>query len=432
MHRSSESIAALAAALAKAQSELSNPEKSLVATIGPDRPGEGARTFRYAPLSSGLEIVRKALGKQQIATVQTTAIDASTGTVNLTTILAHASGEWIASDWPVCRIAEMATPHRMGAALTYARRYALFTLIGIAGEDDLDAPDLNPRPQQQRGAETEGGSTTGALNGQMPRGRGNRKSGFRPTLDADTSAALREKLVHEVAGLNSAQDAARWARKALAAKNTLTASDARLVEVAFELRLSAFENRSEHVANLQAAARANPSSAPSRQRSAASGLRSCNGAVTVRDRAKPAGIDKSVLTIGEPRRYRDKAHLEFVASQPCVICGRKPSDPHHLRFAQRRALGRRVSDEFTVPLCRVHHREAHRSRNERAWWRRIGINPLKIAEMLWRKTRLPEPKAETGTASASRYPELAESRIKPTAVAQGNAAEEPASKQTAS
>src|SRR5256885_4975635 len=147
MHRSSESIAALAAALAKAQSELSNPEKSLVASIGSDRPGEGARTFRYAPLSSGLDIVRKGLGQQQIATVQTTAIDAATGTVNLTTLLAHASGEWIASDWPVCRLGDTAAPHRMGAALTYARRYALFTLVGIAGEDDLDAPDLNGRSQ---------------------------------------------------------------------------------------------------------------------------------------------------------------------------------------------------------------------------------------------------------------------------------------------
>src|SRR6266542_1975016 len=147
MHRSSESIAALAAALAKAQSELSNPEKSLVATIGSDRPGEGARTFRYAPLSSGLDIVRKALGQQQIAIVQTTAIDAASGTINLTTVLAHASGEWIASDWPVCRVADTANPHRMGAALTYARRYALFTLVGIAGEDDLDAPDLNGRPE---------------------------------------------------------------------------------------------------------------------------------------------------------------------------------------------------------------------------------------------------------------------------------------------
>ena len=143
MQRSSESIASLAAALAKAQAELVNPEKSLIG----DHPiamvrGEAERTFRYASLSSGLDIVRKTLGQHEIATVQTTAIDQTAGIVNLTTVLAHASGEWIASDWPVCAISETATPHRMGAALTYARRYALFTLVGIAGEDDLDAPDL--------------------------------------------------------------------------------------------------------------------------------------------------------------------------------------------------------------------------------------------------------------------------------------------------
>src|SRR5215510_13068532 len=142
MQRSSESVAALASALAKAQAELVNPEKSLTATIRTAAPGEGERTFRYAPLSSGLDIVRKTLGQHEIATVQTTAIDQASGIVNLTTVLAHASGEWIASDWPVCPIAEMASPQRMGAALTYARRYALFTLVGIAGEDDLDAPDM--------------------------------------------------------------------------------------------------------------------------------------------------------------------------------------------------------------------------------------------------------------------------------------------------
>ena len=86
--------------------------------------------------------MRKTLSQHEIATVQTTSLDQSAGVVNLTTVLAHASGEWIASDWPVCAIAETATPHRMGAALTYARRYALFTLVGIAGEDDVDAPDL--------------------------------------------------------------------------------------------------------------------------------------------------------------------------------------------------------------------------------------------------------------------------------------------------
>src|SRR5712664_2380002 len=142
MQRSSESVGALASALAKAQAELVNPEKSLTATIRTGGSGAGERTFRYAPLSSGLDIVRKTLGQHEIATVQTTAIDQASGIVNLTTVLAHASGEWIASDWPVCPIAEMASPQRMGAALTYARRYALFTLVGIAGEDDLDAPDI--------------------------------------------------------------------------------------------------------------------------------------------------------------------------------------------------------------------------------------------------------------------------------------------------
>jgi hypothetical protein len=135
MQRSSETIGAIAAALAKAQAELTNPEKSLVATIRPDGPGEVERSFRYAPLSSGLDIVRKTLGQHEIATVQTTAVDQTAGIVNLTTILAHSSGEWIASDWPVCAISDTATPHRMGAALTYARRYGLFTLVGIAGED---------------------------------------------------------------------------------------------------------------------------------------------------------------------------------------------------------------------------------------------------------------------------------------------------------
>src|SRR5256885_11684059 len=142
MPRSSESVAALAAALAKAQAELINPEKSLTATIRSVRPGEGNRSFRYAPLSSGLDIVRRTLGQHEIATIQTTAIDQPSGMVNLTTTLAHASGEWIASDWPVCPVAEIANPQRMGLALTFARRYALFTLVGIAGEDDIDAPDL--------------------------------------------------------------------------------------------------------------------------------------------------------------------------------------------------------------------------------------------------------------------------------------------------
>src|SRR5215813_1665159 len=166
MHRSSDSVAALASALAKAQAQLINPEKSLTATIRSGRAGEGERSFRYAPLASGLDIVRKTLGQHEIATVQTTAIDQAAGMVSLTTILAHASGEWIASDWPVCPVAETANPQRMGAALTYARRYGLFTLVGIAGEDDLDAPDLiAPTTPSPRTEERSFGKQKGRLNG---------------------------------------------------------------------------------------------------------------------------------------------------------------------------------------------------------------------------------------------------------------------------
>ena len=146
MQRCSETIGAIAAALAKAQAEIANPEKSLTATIRSPFPREADRSFRYASLANGLDLVRKSLGRHEIATVQTTSIDDAAGLIRLTTTLAHSSGEWVSSDWPVCPVSETAAPHRMGAALTYARRYALFTLVGIAGEDDLDAPDLEAVP----------------------------------------------------------------------------------------------------------------------------------------------------------------------------------------------------------------------------------------------------------------------------------------------
>ena len=233
MPRSSESVAALASALAKAQAELINPEKSLTATIRNGRVGEGERSFRYAPLSSGLDIVRKTLGQHEIATVQTTAIDHTAGMVNLTTTLAHASGEWIASDWPVCPIAETANPQRMGAALTYARRYALFTLVGIAGEDDLDAPDLcdgarSPTlPADERPLEPSYGHPR--VQPRKP-GNGQRRHGMhggRPsTLEPEQSTALRKKLLTALGSITSADSAAIWAQEALTAKNLLAASDA--------------------------------------------------------------------------------------------------------------------------------------------------------------------------------------------------------------
>jgi ERF superfamily len=381
MPRSSESVAALASALAKAQAELVNPEKSLTATIRTGRTGEGERSFRYAPLSSGLDIVRKTLGQHEIATLQTTAIDQTAGMVNLTTTLAHASGEWIASDWPVCPIAETANPQRMGAALTYARRYALFTLVGIAGEDDLDAPDLCDGPLSPSVVDRPLKPKDGEPR-MPPRTPGNghgRSGGIRGeravTLDPEQSAALREKLLIELANITSADLASAWAREALTAKNSLTTTDAKLVEDAFERRLS-------ELPSSEAAAPSNGES-PVPQISEPQLNATSDGI----DAGQAKGIDKSILTVAAPRRYRNREHLRYVAQQACLVCGRKPSDPHHLGFTQPRALGRKVSDEFAVPLCRGHHRAVHRSGDERAWWRQAGLDPIKVARRLWKATR---------------------------------------------
>src|SRR5919198_151699 len=378
MPRSSETVAALASALAKAQAELINPEKSLTATIRTGRPGEGERSFRYAPLSSGLDIVRKTLGQHEIATLQTTAIDQSAGMVHLTTTLAHASGEWIASDWPVCPIAETANPQRMGAALTYARRYALFTLVGIAGEDDLDAPNLCDGPHSLPSAvdrlfrRTHDESRRPA---RMPGDPSGVRNGEMVTLDPEQSAVLREKLLTEVGNIASADCAAAWAREALTSKNSLSATDARLVGDAFERRLS------ELPSSDRTAPSNDDSSVPQIERPQVLATTESTHA------GQAKGIDKSLLTVAAPRRYRSREHLRYVAQQACLVCGRKPSDPHHLGFTQPRALGRKVSDEFAVPLCRGHHRAAHRSRDERAWWRQAGIDPIKVARRLWKATR---------------------------------------------
>ena len=382
MQRSSSSIAALATALAKAQIELTNPEKSLIGTIEPQRGQGGPRQFRYAPLSSGLEIVRKTLGQHEIATVQTTAIDQAAGIVNLTTVLAHSSGEWIASNWPVCSITETERPHRMGAALTYARRYALFTLVGIAGEDDLDAPELMGPVAQTEKLNVEskslgnGGHQTGS-NGRAGRARANRVSS-RPThseLSAALSASLRVELLREIEDLDAADDAGLWAHRRLPAKNQLSAADAQQVEAAFAAKLAVLQTqtKSDDVLSEQSVVGQSNAASP---------------------------INDSVLVFREPRRVRDRNHIRHVMKQACLVCGRRPSDPHHLRFAQSRALGRKVSDEFTVPLCRAHHRELHRYGSEGSWWQNTGIDPLAAARMLWLESH-PLPRAETDAANTT-------------------------------
>jgi ERF superfamily len=380
MQRSSESIASLAAALAKAQAELVNPEKSLVATIRPQSRGEVERSFRYAPLSSGLDIVRKTLGQHEIATVQTTSVDQTAGMVTLTTVLAHASGEWIASDWPVCAITETSAPHRMGAALTYARRYALFTLVGIAGEDDLDAPDLaTPTNQTSGTAASKGGGNPQPNGGQQnPPQRStlgnNGKVSPNSTLqilEPQASADLRDRLLAELKDLGSDDDLAMWAQRCLREKNRLTVTDAQRVEETFRARLMALAIGEAEIPQT-------PEAQPPISQSQNAGK--------PKDRAWSKGIDKSVLALLEPRRIRDRDHVKSVAHHPCLICGRLPSDAHHLRFAQPRALGRKVSDEFTVPLCRGHHREVHRCGDEAAWWRNAAVDPTVAARALWLET----------------------------------------------
>ncbi len=389
MQQSSESIGTIAAALAKAQAELINPEKSLVGTIQSDRPGGAERSFRYAPLSSGLEIVRKTLSQHEIATVQTTAIDETVGIVRLSTVLAHASGEWIASDWPVCAISETAVPHRMGAALTYARRYALFTLVGIAGEDDLDAPDLVTPTAPTAKSERPSGNKSGHLNdGQGVASRqfvGGRqmKAGSsppKPTLEPGASATLRDQLLIDLEKITSTEGAASWAHRVLGAKNTLTTADAARVEQAFQARLAAIAADDPERPSSPQQAEQRPAFPRLDQR---------------KKRRRAALIDKSVLALPTPRRVRDRDHVRLVAKQPCLICGRRPADAHHLRFAQPRALGRKVSDEFTVPLCRGHHREVHHCGDEAAWWLKAGIDPTVPARVLWLESH-PLPIAAAG------------------------------------
>jgi hypothetical protein len=384
MHRSSDTIATIAAALAKAQVELSNPEKSLVATIRSPFPREADRPFRYAPLSSGLDIVRKSLGRHEIATIQSTEIDKEAGLLRLITILVHSSGEWVSSEWPVCQISDIASAQRMGAALTYARRYGLFTLVGIAGEDDLDAPDLGAGPASA----TELARPVDRrkqVNGQPAADRTQKPvpgSAATTVLGGQLSASLRESLVEQLAGIRSAEEAAAWAHRNLPAKNSLRAADAKIVEEKFRARLSdvsdgeACEARSTDSSVDPVPLTGTDPAGPD----VGSGPRSTK-------RAKKVPRTQVVHALGKPVRLRAKEHRRFVLRQPCLVCGRVPSDPHHLTFTQPRALGRRVSDEFTVPVCRVHHRELHRSGDEAAWWERLKIDPLPVALKLWQQTR---------------------------------------------
>jgi len=400
--RCSDTIGAIATALAKAQAELKNPEKSLTGTIQSPFPREESRTFRYASLASGLEIVRKCLSQHEIATIQTTAVDKEAGFIQLTTVLAHSSGEWMSSDWPVCPVTDTAAPHRMGAALTYARRYALFTLVGIAGEDDLDAPDLGAATSTVTGQIVEASAGRPARpNGRTANGHALAAPRITPTvgsrrrapprsavLPSEESGALRTRLLAEISDLAATEEAASWAHRGLPAKNTLLPADAQAVEESFAAKVAALAAEEPgamrpEIAQAEADTRLDDAGPNERVPSAT---------------FSAAAVGRRASLLAKTIRLRDKEHRKFVASQPCLLCGRWPSDPHHLRFAQPRAIGRKVSDEFTVPLCRIHHREVHLHGKEAGWWAKTGIEPLAHALMLWRQSHPVATTAENSVA----------------------------------
>jgi hypothetical protein len=176
---------------------------------------------------------------------------------------------------------------------------------------------------------------------------------------------LREQLTAELKNIGSSEEAANWAHRAMGAKNTLIAADAELVEQAFRAHLTGLARSAEPTTQIEP-----PVSRRHRGKS----------------RYRTPAIDKSVLALSAPRRIRDRDHVKSVAKEPCLVCGRRPSDAYHLRFAQSLALGRKVSDELTVPLCRGHHREVHRSGDENAWWKKAGVDPAIAARGLWLAT----------------------------------------------
>jgi hypothetical protein len=266
-----------------------------------------------------------------------------------------------------------------GAALTYARRYALFTLVGIAGEDDLDAPDLEHVAGKAGPPNGSAGQTNGHAHATGASGNSRRRAPVTrlvlPILTIEPSGQLQDRLLGELSRLQSSDEAANWANRSLPAKNTLIVADAQLVEDGFRIKMAALEE-------------AQPGECPE-------AAHSPNPAIATTQESLPTGRGTGLGRIAAKTiRLRDKDHRKFVASQPCLVCGRSPADAHHLRFAQPRALGRKVSDEFTVPVCRVHHRELHRHGDEAAWWQKIKIDPLPIARRLWQQARSNGPLME--------------------------------------
>ena len=200
----------------------------------------------------------------------------------------------------------------------------------------------------------------------------------KPVLAAEPSAALRDQLIAEIQACKDEDELAVWAHGSLPAKNSLASLDAQPVEASFQARLAAWgdaqdDNLSETAPTIIEAKMVQPK-------------------LETEKPSRPKDLSpERVRVMAKPLRLRDKTHRKFVTAQPCIVCGRTPADAHHLRFAQPRALGRKVSDEFTVPLCRLHHRELHRAGDERRWWKDLKVDPLHTARRLWLQSRIDDP-----------------------------------------
>ena len=304
----------------------------------------------------------------------------------------------------------------MGAALTYARRYALFTLVGIAGEDNLDAPDLNlkagtpakdgdPNEGDAMQVMTARGPTAGpreratatfqpalrvlANEGPAVRASDARKDAVpgpaRAALSAQESAMLRDQLIADLNRLQSSDKAADWVDENLPVKNTLTAADADSVEASFRERILTLEAGPE-VAEGQMDPAKDDGVVPSAGQAFMEAMNASAAAPIILPQ-EPAGRRRRRVA-AKAIRLRDKEHCRYLTTQPCVVCGRTPAEAHHLRFAQPRALGRKVSDEYTVPVCRSHHRELHRYGDEASWWTANNVDPVPIALELWRRSHV--------------------------------------------
>ena len=480
MLNASVSIDALAEALAQAQLELVNPEKALSAWLSiPGDSSSPPRPFRYASLSSGLELVRRVLGRFGIALIQTTMIDGERGLLSLRTTLAHASGQWIASDWPVCSLTELSAPHRMGAAMTYARRYALFAIVGIAGDDDLDAPDLNIEPiidfnaSPERPGKSRSSESDKPADSALSRAKPLTPKTARTRPNAESDERLCERLIDEIVCLTTESELTAWALTRYCAKAALPRVYAERVEARFADYLAQFvvdevlptgesggaerdekigereppnppadkdaqdamrlesgnatpmetpgetqpeppaetalssspsvsETADKHAGSLAVASGAPTNSAQSELPARGPAVNGntvrndepCRNLLAVASSARPSRLRAQTETMPRPMRLRDPEHLRFVAGEPCLICGRSPADPHHLRFAQPRALGRKSSDQYVVPLCRLHHDEAHKCGDEAAWWASLRIDPVAVALELWRASRQGAPSVE--------------------------------------